>query len=269
MTALILIRGGGDLATGVAARLHRSGFDVVITEIEKPRAIRRLVALAEAVYAQAVDIEDLHGLLVPEPMAAGAAIEEGHIPVLVDPDCDCRESLSPVGLIDARMLKKPPEMGIEAAPTVVGLGPGFEAGVDCHAVVETQRGHHLGRVFWQGSVAEDTALPEPVSGYDVERVLRAPTDGKIRTRSELGIILQKGELVAEVDGKPVLAPFKGALRGLMHDGLAVQLGEKVGDLDPRGETAYCSEISDKALAVGGGVLEALLSYPRVRESLGV
>jgi xanthine dehydrogenase accessory factor len=269
LTALIIIRGGGDLATGVAARLHRSGFDVVITEIERPRAIRRLVALAEAVYAQTVDIEDLHGLLIPNPMAARATINEGHIPILVDPDCECREALSPDGLIDARMLKKPPEMGIEAAPVVIGLGPGFEPGVDCHAVVETKRGHHLGRVYWQESVAEDTSIPEPVSGFDVERVLRAPAAGTVQTRSELGTILQKGELVAEVGGKPLLAPFTGALRGLMHDGLTVQLGEKVGDLDPRGEAAYCSEISDKALAVGGGVLEALLSYPRIRESLGV
>lgn len=265
---LVLIRGGGDLATGVAARLHRTGFDVVVLEVPQPRAIRRLVALAEAVYAGRAVIEDLHGVHCADVEAARSALSAGLIPVLVDPQADSRAALHPVALVDARMRKGPPELGLEAAPFVVGLGPGFTAGVDCHAVVETQRGHHLGRVLWQGQAAPDSGVPEAVAGHDRDRVLRAPAAGVLEALVPLGAVVRAGDEIARMGGVPLHAPFAGTLRGLLHDGLEVVQGEKVGDLDPRGVPAYCREISDKSLAVGGGVLEALLSQPEIRRRLG-
>ncbi len=265
---LVLIRGGGDLATGTAARLHRCGFDVVVTEIAKPIAVRRLVALAEAVYTGEVHIEDLLGRRVEDLATVPRVLEEGVIPVLVDPAAACRRSLQPQVLVDGRMHKALPEIGMEAAPLVIGLGPGFTAGLDCHAVIETNRGHNLGRVYWEGSAEADTAVPEEVADYDVDRVLRAPNTGQFEGRMPLGSIVREGEVIAAVDGIPLEAPFDGALRGLLHSGLEVEVGMKVGDLDPRGESSYCYQISDKSLAVGGGVIEAILSRPQFRVRLG-
>lgn len=268
MNPLILVRGGGDLATGVAARLWRSGFAVVVTEIAQPRAVRRLVALAQAVYAGRVEVEELRGVRVESADAARRALESGLIPVVVDPEAELRRRLEPAALVDARMRKTPPELGMDGAPWVIGLGPGFTAGKDCHAVVETNRGHSMGRVVWEGRALPDTQIPEPVAGVDVDRVLRAPADGVLRARLDLGSLVRKDELVGDVDGSALVAPFDGALRGLLHDGLDVKRGEKIGDLDPRADASYCRLISDKSLAVGGGVLEALLSRPDIRRLLG-
>ncbi|MGH2605817.1 MAG: selenium-dependent molybdenum cofactor biosynthesis protein YqeB [Anaerolineales bacterium] len=265
---LILVRGGGDLATGVAARLWRSGFAVVVTEIARPRAVRRLVALAEAVYAGQVEVEDLRGVLVDGEGEVRRALDTRAIPVVVDPEADIRLRLEPGALVDGRMRKAPPELGMDGAPLVIGLGPGFTAGRDCHAVVETNRGHTMGRVAWEGMALPDTQIPEPVAGADVERVLRAPADGVLQARLDLGSLVRKGEAIAEVDGTVLKAPFDGALRGLLHDGLSVERGEKIGDLDPRADPTYCRLISDKSLAVGGGVLEALLSRLEIRRLLG-
>lgn len=264
---LILIRGGGDLATGVAARLHRSGFAVLVTEIPQPLAVRRLVALAEAVFAGAVKIEDLTGRRAENLEEAVQFLKSGDIPVLVDPTAECRSDLNFLALIDGRMTKEPPDMGIDSAPFVVGLGPGFVAGENCHAVIETNRGHHMGRVYWAGSAERDTAVPEMVSGHDVDRVLRAPVSGQVRVGTKLGSLLKQGEQIAIVGDQSFPAPFDGALRGLIHDGVDVENGTKIGDLDPRGEVSLCYEISDKSLAVGGGVLEALLSSTEIRSRL--
>ncbi len=264
---IILIRGGGDLATGVAARLSRSGFHVVITEIAQPRTVRRLVAFAEAVYEGQVEVEDLSCQLVTSAGDAMAALDNRRIPIIVDPDAQIRKQLELVALVDARMRKAPPEIGMESSIFVIGLGPGFTAGTNCHAVIETNRGHHLGRVLWHGSAEPDTGIPEPVSGYDVDRVLRAPASGVFMGNAKLGSLVKTGEILAMVENAPLKAPFDGALRGLLHDGLKVEAGEKVGDLDPRGEQSYCYEISDKSLAIGGGVLEALLSRSSVRTHL--
>ena len=265
---LVLIRGGGDLATGVAARLHRSGFDVVVIEIEKPLAVRRLVALAEAVYAGEVEIEDFRGRRIENVELVKPTLEEGVIPVLVDPMAESRHQLEPVVMVDGRMRKTPPEIGMEAARLVIGLGPGFTAGRDCHAVVETNRGHYMGRVYWEGSAEPDTNIPESVANYDLDRVLRSPRSGIFEEKKMLGSIVRKGEVIAVVNWIPLQAPFPGALRGLLHSGLEVEEGTKVGDLDPRGETSYCYQISDKSLAVGGGVLEAILSRHEIRMLLG-
>jgi xanthine dehydrogenase accessory factor len=263
----ILLRGGGDLATGVAARLHRTGFQVVVCEIEQPLAVRRLVALAEAVYAGQVQIEDLPAVKVANAGAVVEAWAKSQIPVLVDPAAASRQALNPDGLVDGRMRKQPPELGREAAPMVIGLGPGFTAGKDCHAVVETMRGHHLGRVIWAGQAQADTGVPDPVGGKDRDRVLRAPATGVLTAVAEIGQAVEQGAALATVDGHRLEAPFNGVLRGIIHDGVAVKAGMKVGDLDPRLESGYASQISDKALAVGGGVLEALLTRPQIRAKL--
>jgi xanthine dehydrogenase accessory factor len=264
---LVLLRGGGDLATGVAARLWRSGFWIVITEIEQPLAVRRLVALAEAVYAGEIEVEDLHARRVKDVIEAQTALVQGLIPVLVDPAAVCRIELQPAALVDGRMRKQPPELGIESAPLVIGLGPGFVAGENCHAVVETNRGHRMGRVIWNGTSEPDTQLPDPVGGHVANRVLRAPDSGVFVGTVRLADRVSRGALLARVGKSELRAPFEGIVRGLLHDGVEVSKGLKVGDLDPRGDPALCRLISDKALAVGGGVLEALLTRPGIRRQL--
>jgi xanthine dehydrogenase accessory factor len=263
----ILIRGGGDLATGVAYRLHHSGFSVAVAEVARPLAVRRLVSLAEAIYSGTVDIEGLHGVYVEGPEAVWVSLEADEVPVVVDPEASLLLSGEWAAMIDGRMRKLPPDLSKSAAPMVIGLGPGFSAGEDCHAVVETNRGHHMGRVYWHGSAEADTGLPEPVQGYDHERVLRSPADGDLKSAMSLGEPVHRRDLVARVDGQRVEAPFDGVLRGLIHDDLPVHKGMKIGDLDPRGEPSYCYQISDKSLAVGGGVLEALLSSVEIRRRL--
>lgn len=265
--SVVLIRGGGDLATGVAARLHRAGFDLILTEVAKPRAVRRLVALAEAVYVGEVKVEDLHCRLVRNAESTEQALESEILPILVDPEADIRNKFDLIAMIDARMRKRPPEGGFDAAPLVIGLGPGFTTGLDCHAVIETNRGHRMGRVIWEGSAEPDTGIPEPVSGYDVDRVLRSPASGKLEGAIPLGSIVQAEDVIATVHDVPLVAPYSGALRGLVHYSLEVNLGDKVGDLDPRSDPSYCFQISDKSLAVGGGVLEALLSRTEIRRHL--
>jgi xanthine dehydrogenase accessory factor len=264
---LVLLRGGGDLASGVAARLYRSGIGVIIVELPQPRAIRRLVSFAEAVYAGAVEVEGIQGVYAEEVEAARRAVGAGRIAVVADAEASLRHSLRPVAIVDARMRKRPPELDLDAAPLIVGLGPGFTAGVDCHAVVETQRGHHLGRVLWEGAAEPDSGQPGEIAGQADRRVLRAPEDGIMRAVAALGSLVAAGQTVTKVGRREVTAPFDGAVRGLIHDGLTVRRGEKIGDLDPRNQLRYCHEISDKALAVGGGVLEAVLTRPEIRRVL--
>jgi xanthine dehydrogenase accessory factor len=260
---LVLIRGGGDLASGVALRLHRTHYRVVITEVPQPLAVRRAVSFAEAIYQGAWSIEGTQAETVIGVEAVEHALQRGIIPVVVDPDAELRHELHPDALVDGRMLKRPPDLDYTAAPLVVGLGPGFTAGVDCHAVVETIRGHQMGRVYWEGSAQPNTGIPEPVAGYDVQRVIRAPAGGLLGAGLAIGTVMQAGERIAEVDGKPIQAGFKGVLRGLLHDGITVHEGQKIGDLDPRADPSTCFTVSDKALAVAGGVLEVLLSLKRI------
>ena len=265
---LVVIRGGGDLATGAAARLHRAGFAVILTELLRPLVLRRTVALAEAVFSGETQVEDLLGRRAGSPAMARDLALQGVLPVLIDPECDCLSELRPAALVDGRMRKLPNELGQDAAPLVVGLGPGFVAGADCHAVVETRRGHRLGRVLWQGSAEADTRVPEAVGGQAARRVLRAPVDGFVEGLVEIGDPVREGQVVIRMAGAEVRAPFDGVLRGLVHPGVEVPAGTKIGDVDPRGVPAYCWEISDKSLAVGGGVLEALLMQRDLRRRLG-
>jgi xanthine dehydrogenase accessory factor len=256
---LILIRGGGDLATGVAHRLRRAGLAVMIAELPQPLAVRRAVSFAEAVYAERVAVEGVTARLAPDAGTGMRYAAAGEIPVVVDADGAVLAQARPPIVIDARMAKRNLGTRITDAKLVIGLGPGFSAGVDCHAVVETNRGHHLGRVVWEGSAEPNTGEPEPVRGFAGSRVLRAPRDGIFRGGLEIGDLVEKGQVIAEVEGEPITAQFDGVLRGILHDGLRVTAGMKVGDLDPRGVREYCFLISDKARAVGGGVLEAVMA----------
>lgn len=259
---LIVLRGGGDLGTGVAHRLHRAGFRLAICERPQPLVVRRAVAFAEAVYTGTQTVEEVTARLAVDAAAAQNVLLRHEIPVLVDPEGAALRALRPAVVVDARLAKHPLDTRLTDAPLVVALGPGFVVGEHCHAVVETNRGHHLGRVYWQGSAEPDTGKPEPVQGHSVDRVLRAPCAGALQGRKVIGDMVQAGEVIAVVNDQPILAPFAGVLRGLIHDGTQVTPNLKVGDLDPRGIRAHCFTISDKARAIGGGVLEAILAGRR-------
>jgi xanthine dehydrogenase accessory factor len=268
MTALILIRGGGDLASGVALRLYRAGLNIAITELPKPLAVRRTVSFSEAIYRGETVVEGVVAKAVKDPtdnLKILNVLAKRQIPVLIDPDCVSVKSLYPLAIVDARMTKLPPERLSHKSLLYLGLGPGFTAPVNCHAVIETQRGHTLGRVIWDGSSLIDTSKPEG----DSRRVLRAPLDGVFNSEAKIGESYEPGQVIASINGEVITAPFTGVLRGLLHPGLDAKKGMKVGDIDPRNDPRLCQLVSDKSLAVGGGVLEALLTRPEVRIKLWV
>ena len=268
----ILIRGGGDLASGVALRLRHVGLNILISETAQPLAVRRLVSFAEAVYRGKFSVEGVTAQSVQDTKAMKAVMQRGDIPITIDPNCDLILSqlrLSPVAIIDARMTKRPTELRMDAAPLVIGLGPGFHAGQNCHAAIETNRGHFLGRVLWEGRPEADTGIPGTVAKHQSDRVLRAPVGGLFHSKVDIGHLVRKGQLVANVEDQPIFAPFDGVLRGLLHDGLTVSRGLKIGDVDPRQDPRYASLVSEKSLAIGGSVLEALLTRSEIRRRLWI
>lgn len=254
----IVIRGGGDIATGVAWRLYQARFPVFITEIARPLAVRRKVCFCEAVWDGTAEVEGVRACRAETPEEARSIQSGGEIPVLVDPDLERLPPLAPDVLVDATLAKRNLGVTMDMAPLVIGLGPGFTAGEDVHRVVETKRGHNLGRVIADGRAAPDTGIPGNIGGYAIERVLRSPSDGVFSTLVELGTLVAPGEVVAEVEGQAVRTEIAGMVRGLIRPGIPVSKGMKVGDVDPRGKDAFLDTISDKALAVAGGVLEAVL-----------
>jgi xanthine dehydrogenase accessory factor len=261
----VLVRGGGDLASGVILRLARAGWVVLVTEIAQPLAVRRLVSFSQAIYEGEVVIEGVTGCKVNTPEETTIAFSQAKVAVTIDPDGQSLSWFDPDVIVDARMSKQDVVSIMGANPLVIGLGPGFEAPRNCHAVVETKRGPFLGRVFWQGSAEKDTGIPDMVDGFQTERVLRAPNDGTLNAFVEIGAEIKKGDPIAEIDGVKIVAPFSGVLRGLLQPGLFVQRNMKIGDLDPRSDPQLCRLVSDKALAVGGGVVEAILGYPTIRK----
>jgi xanthine dehydrogenase accessory factor len=266
MPAIVLIRGGGDLASGVALRLFRTGLNVVITELQGPLAVRRTVSFAEAVYDGQATVEGVTARYAKDPtdlLGILNILAKRQIPVIVDPECAAVNPLQPLAIIDARMTKQPPEPVSHQARLYVGLGPGFSAPRNCNAVIETERGYNLGRVIWAGGALDDTSRPQG----DLRRVLRAPADGSLRSSAQIGSHVEAGEPIADIDGAAILAPFKGVLRGLLRPGVAVHKGVKIGDLDSTDDPRVCELVSDKSLAVGGGVLEALLTRPEIRGKL--
>ena len=268
---LIVIRGAGDIATGIALRLWRAGIQVVMTEIARPTAIRRTVCFSQVVvHDGTVEVEGVAASRVDIPAQARELAASGVIPVLVDPKGACIPELGPDAVVDAILAKKNLGTKITDAPVVVGVGPGFTAGEDCHAVVETMRGHYLGRVLYQGSAQPNTGVPGLIGGFAGERVLRAPADGTFHQLLDIGAQVRQGDVAAQVAGEPMVCTLDGVLRGILPEGTPVHKGMKAGDIDPRCKIEHCYCASDKALAVGGGVLEAVLHLSGIlkREEAG-
>lgn len=284
---IAVVRGGGDLGTGAALRLQRAGWRVLVTEVAQPLVIRRGAALAAAIYDGSIELEGTVGVKIDRAAEADRVWAVDRIPVLIDPDRSKAAALQPSAIVDAIMAKRNVGTRLDDAPIVIALGPGFTAGVNCHAVIETQRGHNLGRVYYRGAAAADTGMPGKVGGQDALRVLRAPISGVFYAQHKIGDQVKAGEVIGrviEVDvsltdsaarrlsavdrdssrplGTVIRTQIDGILRGILRDGLTVTAGLKIADVDPRAEVSYCFTVSDKAWAVGGGVLEAALFLAR-------
>jgi xanthine dehydrogenase accessory factor len=259
---LVAVKGAGDLATGVMHRLYRAGFTVMATELPQPTVLRRTVAFAEAVTLGQVTVEGVTACRISSVEDIQEAITNGFVPIVVDPDGIVLRQLQPQVLVEATLSKYNSGVTMNDAPIVIALGPGYEAGKDVHAVIETNRGHNLGRVYLQGSAEPNTGVPGTIGGYTGERLLRAPCAGRLYGVRQIGDQVQAGEMVAVIksgeDTAPITAAISGILRGLVRDDLTVSSGMKVGDIDPRAIRDHCFTISDKSRAVGGGVLEAIL-----------
>lgn len=255
---MILIKGAGDLATGIAYRLKRSGFDIVMTEINKPTTVRRTVAFSQAIFDNEITIEGIKGIKVNNINEVYKEINKGNIPIIIDEKAEIIKELKPDVVVDAIIAKRNLGTSIDDAPIVIGVGPGFEAKVDCHLVVETKRGHYLGKVIEEGSAIPNTGVPGDIGGYTKERIIRATSSGKIKPVAEIGDFVKKGDIVAYIDGVEVLAQIDGIVRGMLQEGIEVFEGMKSGDIDPRCEKDHCFTISDKARSIGGGVLEAIM-----------
>ncbi len=275
MDMKILIKGAGDLATGIAVRLFNSGYDVLMTEAAIPTTVRRTVAFSRAVYDGRYEVEGIEAVSVQmfEQQSLKQQLEQiqqiqdvGKIPVIVDESADIRSEYKPDVMVDAILAKKNLGTSITDAPFVIGVGPGFTAGEDVHAVVETKRGHDLGRVIYHGSAIPNTGIPGDVGGYTIERLLKAEVNGMFYPLVNIGDYVEKGQTVAEValsaeqGRKPINAQITGIVRGMLQEGVYVTEGMKVGDVDARCEIAHCYTVSDKARAIGGGVLEAIVAF---------
>ena len=263
MKDLIVVRGGGDLATGTIYKLKKSGFPVLILEVAQPSAIRRNVAFCEAVYQGTQTVENMTCYLAESLAQAQQFLNEGKLAVLVDPTGESIAVLNPLAVVDAILAKKNLGTNKRLAPITVALGPGFRAGEDVDAVIETKRGHNLGRVLWEGTAAPNTGIPGIIGGYGIERVIHCPAKGILRNVKKITDTVSKGEVIAVVEMEngivPVEATVDGILRGLIRDGYPVQIGFKMADIDPRiDEYNNCFTISDKARCIAGGVLEAIL-----------
>lgn len=282
---IVLVRGAGDLATGVIQALHRAGFSLVATEVPEPSAIRRSVALCEAVYDGRTEVEDCEAQLCS---SVGEALEllDGNaqmqsqtapatndmngdrhkapifgspIPLLIDPNLSCLPELKPFAIVDAIIAKKNTGLQRRMAPITIALGPGFSAGEDCDIVVETMRGHNLGRLIFSGTARPNSGIPGLIAGHDADRVIHSPATGSIHNLAQIGDLVEAGQILADIEGVPVKATIHGVLRGLIRDGFAVSEGLKIADIDPRyTEQMNCFTISDKARALGNATLQALL-----------
>ncbi|MGN0323558.1 MAG: selenium-dependent molybdenum cofactor biosynthesis protein YqeB [Oliverpabstia sp.] len=263
MNNLIIVRGGGDIATGTIYKLYQCGFDVLVLETEYPSAIRRNVAFSEAVYEKIQTVESVTCTLAEDVSQAIGLLEQKKLPVLVDPQGQSISVLKPFAVVDAILAKKNLGTNRQMAPITIALGPGFVAGADVDAVIETKRGHSLGRVIYQGKAIENTGIPGMIAGYGKERVIHSPQEGMFRNIKKITDTVKKGDIIAVVENSgrqtPVKATIDGLIRGLLRDGYPVTKGFKVADIDPRiEEYKNCFTISDKARCIAGGVLEAIL-----------
>ncbi|OUN11593.1 MULTISPECIES: selenium-dependent molybdenum cofactor biosynthesis protein YqeB [unclassified Flavonifractor] len=259
---LILVKGAGDLATGTAVRLYRAGFQVVMTDIAQPTAVRRTVAFSQCIYDGQTTVEGITARKAENRDQVRDILAAGEIPVLVDPQAAILAQLPFMVVVDAILAKKNLGTTISDAPIVLALGPGFTAGTDCHGVIETKRGHDLGRLILEGSAIPNTGVPGDVGGYTKERIIRSPADGPFEPVAQIGQQVNLGDVVAKVNGIPVTAQLTGIVRGMLPAGIPVTAGMKSGDIDPRCEVRHCFTVSDKARAIGGGVLEGILYFGR-------
>ena len=265
----ILIKGAGDLATGIAVRLYQCGHQIIMTEIERPLTVRRMVAFSRAVYEKDVIVEGVCGRRAQTLDEVKRIISDGEIAVFVDPEAKIKKSFCPDVVIDAILAKKNIGTQITDAPFVIGIGPGFTAGTDCHCVIETKRGHTLGTVIWKGSAIPNTGVPGNVGGYTIERLIRASSQGEMQAIAHIGDVVQEGQIVAYTGGKPVYAKMTGIVRGMLQDGVIVEENLKIGDIDARCETFHCFTVSDKARSIGGAVLEAVTLFERIYKKYAV
>lgn len=254
----VLIKGAGEMASGVAWRLFKSHFRVALTERPQPLAVRRAVSFCEASYDGTKLVENVEAVRVSRPDEISAEWERNRIPLIEDPEMTILKTLDPDVLIEATLSKRNTGINITDAPLVIALGPGYEAGQDAHYVVETNRGHNLGLLYERGKAEPNTGVPGAIGGVTHERVLRAPSDGLFETEYDLGQHINPGDIVARVGRDEVAAQIGGVLRGIIRSGTGVKRGLKIGDIDPRGEAGYVNTISEKARAIGGAVLEAIL-----------
>ena len=253
----ILIRSGGDLASGIAASLFRSGHTLLITELKKPATVRRTVAFSEAVYTGQTKVEDIKASSCKSSKRIEFIQNKNEIPVIIDRELKSLDYFSPDFLVDARMLKRNVEYELDKGFKVIGLGPGFVVGENCHYAVETMRGKNLGKIIKKGSPQDDTGVPGVIEGKTEERVLRSPDEGIMTHHKKIGDRLRKDELISEINGKNIRSPFNGVLRGLIHPSYFVKKGMKIGDVDPRTNRKLCFSISDKALTIGKAVLNLI------------
>ena len=274
----ILIKGAGDLATGIAVRLFRCGYDILMTDIAVPTTVRRTVAFSRAVYDGHCEVEGIEGVLANEQQKAEGQLKQieqlqadRKIAVIVDEKTDILKDYQPDVLVDAILAKKNLGTHITDAPLVIGVGPGFTAGVDVHAVIETKRGHDLGRVIYEGSAIPNTGIPGDVGGFTIERLIKVGAAGIFHPLTSIGEYVEQGQAVAEVivsqadkEVMPIYAQMSGIVRGMLQEGVYVTTGMKVGDIDARCEIAHCYTVSDKARSIGGGVLEAIITYIQKR-----
>lgn len=255
---LIVVRGGGDIGTGVIWRLVRVGFPVIVCELERPLTVRRTVAFSTAVKQGSIEVEGVTAVRVDSPAEALLVARSGSVAVLVTSEMPAFDT-PPSVVVDARLAKRPLDTSIDQAAFVVGLGPGFTTGATCDVVVETMRGHRLGRTIWEGSAAANTGVPGEIGGHSGQRILRAHTSGALRWEVSFGDTVETGQHLGTIDAAPITAAIGGTVRGLMLEG-QVEPGLKIGDIDPRFDPSAIHEISDKSLSVGGGVLEAVLVW---------
>ena len=257
---IVVIRGAGDLATGVAHRLYRSGFRVLLLEVAQPLVVRRTVSFAQAVIDGTMIVEEVTAVHARSVQEIYETWQRGEIPVYVDPEAAILKDIPADVVVDATLAKRDTGMRMDMAPLTIALGPGFEAGKNVHVVIETMRGHNLGRLFFKGCALPDTGRPDPVMGYGAERVLRSPCNGPIRHVLDIGAQVKKEAIICYVGEAPVRAPFDGVVRGLIMNNRDVPERLKIGDVDPRPVKEHCYTISDKARALGGSVLEAILFW---------
>ncbi|MDO4336696.1 MAG: selenium-dependent molybdenum cofactor biosynthesis protein YqeB [Eubacteriales bacterium] len=258
--SIIVVRGGGDLASGVIHKLHGCGYRVLILESERPSAIRRRVSFCEAVYDGEAIVENTVCRRIDFLKECEAVWEAGEIPLLADPQAEAVKELQPDVVVDAILAKRNLGTHMEMAPLTIALGPGFDAGEDVHYVVETRRGHDLGRIITDGGAYPNTGIPGMIGGYGKERVIHSPAAGNIHICSQISDLVEKGQVIARVEDTPVYASLTGVLRGIIRDDYYVFEGMKIADIDPRKEEKKnCFTISDKARCIAGGVLEILLA----------